>query len=99
MNDLDTFINRLVEDRFAGRTDIDADVMAQLKSDAADRAEDYINREILDHLPPEHLAEFNRLLDRDDEEWMPFLQRVIPNIDQVVAAGLVEFAKDYLGKE
>ena len=69
-----------------------------MKADLSDRLEDRVNAAILEKMPAAKLAEFEKLLDDDvsDEETQKFCREQIPNLDEVIAAALVEFQRTYL---
>ena len=97
MNDtLEVFVDRLLDERDIG--EIDAEVMAEMKRDLLERVEDRINMCIVEHLPPEALAEFEQLLDSDasDEKVQEFCGKKIANIDEVIASELLQFRQTYL---
>jgi hypothetical protein len=93
---INIFVERLVtEKKFEN---IDPEVMDQIKLDLLGRVEDRINATILEHLPPEKLAEFNKLLDglNNENEIQLFCQNNIENLDEVIAEALVSFRSTYL---
>lgn len=93
---LSQFIDRLIEEK--GMTNLDRDVLDQVKKDLLSRLEDRINAVILANIPPENLEFFEKMLDRSDEkEIQSFCQRNIADLDNLVAAELVSFRKTYLG--
>ena len=97
MNDtLEVFVGRLLDERGVG--DIGEEVLAQMKADLLERVEDRINMCIVEHLPPEALAEFEQLLDSDatDEQVQEFCGKKIANIDEVIASELLQFRQTYL---
>ncbi len=92
---LDQFIDRLVEEK--GLTNLDGEVLAQVKSDLYARAEDRVNATIVEKLPPTMLNDFEKLLDEGSEvQLRTFCQEHIPNLDEAVAAALLSFGQTYL---
>ena len=92
---LEDFVDRLVAEK--GMTNLDAEVLAQVKQDLLDRVEDRINALIVEKLPPESLEDFERLLNGGGEkEIQSFCSKHIPNLDQVIAAELLAFRQTYL---
>lgn len=92
---LEDFVDRLVAEK--GMTNLDPEVLAQVKKDLLDRVEDRVNAVIIEKLPPESLEEFEKILDgADEKEIQPFCQQRIPNLDQVIAAELLAFRQTYL---
>ena len=92
---LEDFVDRLVTEK--GMTNLDPEVLAQVKKDLLDRVEDRVNAVIIEKLPPESLEDFERLLDGGDEkEIQAFCQTQIPDLDQKIAAELLAFRQTYL---
>ena len=92
---ISSFVDKLLETK--GVTGLSAEVMEQLKSDLVERAENIINAEILANMPKDNLEEFEKLIDADDDEALQsFTKEKIPNIDEVVAGGLVKLQNIYL---
>ena len=94
--EFDQFIDELVNAK--GLTNLEPEVLEQLKKDLADRLEDRINAVILEKIPPEKLEEFEKLLDTAaDQEMQEYCQQNIPDLDQAIAGALLEFKNTYLG--
>lgn len=92
---LNVFIERLVEEKKF--ENVDADVLAQIKLDLAERLDDRINATILENMPKEKLEEFNDILDRSNSnEIHSFCQKNITNLDEVIADSLMRFRDIYL---
>jgi len=92
---LTAFVDTLLEQK--GVSGLPPEVMNQLRSDLADRAENIINAEIFVHMPKEALEEFEMKLDTENEEEIrDFCQRHIPNMDEVIAGGLMKLKNIYL---
>lgn len=90
------FVDRLVQEK--AFTNLSAEVLAQIKEDLKARVEDKINIAILGALPPDKLAEFESLLDQksDARKIQSFCRGQIANLDEVLAAALLEFRSTYL---
>lgn len=90
------FIERLIEEK--GLSDVDPDIQIELKKDLAQRAEDRINAELIEHIPADKLEEFAKVAsDKSDAEVHAYCKQTIPDFDQVVAAALLNFRRTYLG--
>lgn len=96
---MDEYIQKLLRDQ--GITDtLEPDVRAQLISELTGRANDFLNRRLLDAMSDEAVEQFNKLLNEPSlttEQVQNFITANVPNRDQVVAAALVEFRALYLG--
>jgi hypothetical protein len=89
------FVDRLVEEKKF--ENLDLEVLDQIKADLNDRVEDRINAVILEHMPPDKLEDFNKLLDSEDAEKIQlFCQENVKNLDNVIAKGLLDFRSSYL---
>lgn len=90
------FIDRLVEEK--GLDNVEEETLKQIKLDLHERLDDRINAAILEHMPPERVEEFDKILDSADElAIQAFCKNAISNFDEVVAAALVAFRQTYLG--
>jgi hypothetical protein len=93
---LQQFVEGLVKEK--GLTNLEKEILDQVKKDLLSRLEDRINAVILANIPPENLEFFEKMLDRSDEkEIQSFCQRNIADMDNLVAAELASFRKTYLG--
>jgi len=93
---LDLFVEKLIEEK--NYPELDEEVIAQMKSDLKDRAEEHINGAILAAMPPEKLEEFDKVLDAADaDEIQKFCSENIQDSDQVAAMALINFRNSYLG--
>lgn len=92
---LSVFVDRLLEER--GVDGLDTEIVDQLKNDLLERVEDRINATILENMPSHALEDFEKLLDSDasDEEVQKFCAEKIPNLDEIIAATLLEFRDAY----
>lgn len=89
------FVESLLQKK--GITGLSDDVMAQMKSDLVERAENMINAEILAHMPKDSMEEFEKKLDEGNtEETQVFCKKNIPNLDEVTAGALVKLQQIYL---
>ena len=95
---LEHFVNRLIKEK--GMTDIEGEYLEQIRADLLDRVETRVNMAILEHMPPEKLEYFEKLLDRSDSvEIQDFCRRNIYGLDELIANELLEFRKTYLNLE
>ncbi len=93
--DLEVFADRLVEEK--GIKDVSPEVLAQIKKDLIERAENRINAAVLECLSADQLENFEKLLDKSSEEQVrSFLAEQIPNMNEIVAAELLDFRNIYL---
>ena len=92
---LESFVEKLLIEK--GMGGLDPEVFAQLQADLADRLETLINAEILKRIPEDNLAEFDKLLDGEDEQALHnFCHVHIPNMEQMVAEVLIDARQAYL---
>jgi hypothetical protein len=95
VDSLRVFVDNLVVEKEL--TNLDPEVLAQVKSDLLDRIEDRINAAIVEHVPAEKLEYFEQLVSRSDQkEIQSFCHRNIPGMDEIVAQELVAFRSTYL---
>ncbi|MDX1535579.1 MAG: DUF5663 domain-containing protein [Candidatus Spechtbacterales bacterium] len=93
---LEAFVDKLIEEK--GITDLEADVMEQLKEDLMDRVEDRINVRIVQYMPDGKLEEFDNIIATGDmDKIQKFTHDNIDNLDQIIAKELLDFRKTYLG--
>lgn len=92
---IDQFVERLVEEK--GFSNLETDVLEQIKKDLKGRVEDRINASILEHLPPSQLEEFEKLLDNaSQQEIQAFCERHIPDLPAIIANAFMGFRQLYL---
>lgn len=93
---LGLFVERLVEEK--GLTNLDKEVLAQIKTDLLERVEDRINASIVEHMPVDQVEFFEKLVERGEKtEIHAFCERHIPGLDDIVAKELIAFRGTYLG--
>ena len=92
---IDMFVQRLIDEKkLAG---LDPEVKTQVVKDLTDRVEDRINATVLASLPPDKIPEFTKLLETGNEEAAhAFVGANIPNLDEIIAAELLQFKHTYL---
>ncbi|MDQ5928404.1 MAG: hypothetical protein QG594_178 [Bacteroidota bacterium] len=96
MKNIEEFIDRIIAEK--GFDVKDPEVLAQIKTDLTSRFEDRLNAMIISNLPGDKLEEFNTLLDTNNEEEVnTFLKNNIPEIEEKLAAEMLEFKSIYLG--
>lgn len=92
---LETFVDRLLEEK--GLANLDNETLVQAKKDLTDRLENRLNAAILEKMPPQYLEEFEKILDKqNEEETQAFCNEKIPNLPEILAAELAEFRVIYL---
>lgn len=97
---LDVFVGDLMKE-MSGVSELEPEVCQQIKSDLLERAENIINRELMNALSTQKLAEFNSMLDKDlsEEEYQSFLAANIENIDEIVINALLELKSNFIKHE
>lgn len=97
---MDEYIEQLLKD--AGVPEAtDPAVKKQLTADLTARANDLVNRRLIDAMSDEDAAAFDKLLDEQSDNvnaMQQFITDHIPNREKVVGAALLEFRALYLGK-
>lgn len=80
--------------------ELEPEVIAEIKQDLLDRIENHINAAVLDRLPNNQVAEFERLLDnenKDSGQIQQFIQSHVPDLERLVQQTLASFRNTYLG--
>ncbi len=97
MENLEAFVNRLIEEKgFAGK---DIEIVEQIRLDLLDRVEDQINAMIMSNLPEDSLKDFQKSLEsKDNDASIVFIKKHIPDLDEKVAEVLMSFKIMYLGQ-
>ena len=95
---LDTFIEDLLQQKQLPAS-LDPAVKQRLVNDLKTRANDLINKRILDAMDDKTLDEFTKLMENkaDQTTIEEFVAKNVPNKDQVVTAALLEFRQLYVG--
>jgi hypothetical protein len=96
---MDEYIQQLLQD--AGLPEsTDPEVREQLTMDLTARANDLMNRRLIDAMSDEDAEAFDKLLDEQPENieaMQQFITDHVSNREQVVGAALLEFRALYLG--
>jgi len=93
---LGLFVSRLVEEK--GLSNLDREVLTQVKADLLSRVEDRINASIVEHMPADQIEYFEKLVERGEKtEIHAFSERHIPGLNEILAKELVAFRDTYLG--
>lgn len=98
--DMEAYILQLLHDSGVP-ADLDEATQAQLVADLTARANDLINRRMIESLDDEQLAQFNDILDNhpDDAAAMTaFIDQNVPDKQEIAARALLEFRSLYLGE-
>ncbi len=96
MKNIEEFIDRIIAEK--GFDTKEPEVLAQIKADLMSRFEDCVNAMIVTNLPEDLLEEFSKILDDEDEEKTnAFLMANIPDVEEKLAAEMLEFKSMYLG--
>lgn len=95
--DLGDYVDRLIEEK-KFPSDLEPEVMAQIKSDLIARVEDRINAVIINNMPEDKLEEFNKMLEGEvkDEDMQAFCSNNIPDLAELIASELILFKQTYL---
>lgn len=98
MYNLNTFVDALIEEK--GLSDLDPEILAEMKNDLMNRIEDRLNMIIVKNMPGVNISEFEKMMDEEksDEELQKFVEEKIPDITALVASDLAHFKGVYLGK-
>ena len=94
--DLHTFIDKIVSEKreFEG---LEPAVILQIKSDILSRVEDRINATIVNNIPEDKIADFEKLTENGtDEEIQAFCNATIPDLAELIASELILFRQTYL---
>jgi hypothetical protein len=93
---LNLFIEQLVLE--AGMTNIEADLLPQMKKDMRVSLDRRLNAAMLRNLPPKKHKKFDKMLDKetDPDKFRDFLLKNIPNFNEVVTAVLSKFRSEYV---
>jgi hypothetical protein len=95
ITDLGSFTDSLIANK--GFDGLDADVLAEVRSDLLSRLEDRVNAALLAHLPAEKSSELEKLLDAgEDKAIQDFISTSVPNVQEVIAEALMTFRQTYL---
>lgn len=89
------YVDKLVAEK--DLSNLDKEVLNQMKKDLYERLEDRVNAVILEKMPPEKLEEWNQMLDNSsDEEMQQFCLDNVPDMEQAIANELLSFRNTYL---
>lgn len=95
---LSDFVDRLMAEK--GLSNIDEEVLAQMRKDLLERVEDRINAVVIEKIPLEKIEEFDQLLSEAPmEKVIQFCSENIKDLDQIIAAELIAFRQTYLQKD
>ncbi|MFA5163312.1 MAG: DUF5663 domain-containing protein [Patescibacteria group bacterium] len=91
---LDRFLDQLINEK--GLSDKDPEVAKQIKDDLWDLLDRKLDAVILTNLPEDKLSDFEALIDAGDPEAVrSFISQNVPDLDEVIARGLMEFRQAY----
>lgn len=92
---MNQFVDELITKK--GLTNLDKEVIEQIKSDLLERLENRLNASILAAMPVEKLEEFEKILDsKNDLEIQDFIKLNVKDLEQVLAVEILNFQKLYL---
>ena len=96
MEDLYKFVDRIIEAK--GVETFDDDQLDELKADLYARVEEKMHAVALEHLPPESVQGYEKLVDTgaDSEEVEAYCTKQIKEYPSLRAAALFEFENEYL---
>jgi hypothetical protein len=80
---------------------LDPAVRSEFEAELASRLNEFINARILDAMPAVVVQRFEALLESDPDEAVVqrFVERNVPNQQEVVTNAMVEFRRLYLGSK
>lgn len=95
--DLQAFVDKLYSEK-KYPSDLEKEVVDQIKADLLSGVEDRINAIIINNLAEDKLEEFSNMIDGDisDEEVQKFCAENIPDLEERIAAELIIFQREYL---
>ena len=95
--DISTFVDGLLEAK--NLSDLDEQVLEQMKKDLETRVVNRINAVIATNIPEDSRQEFEKLIDSNasDEEVSKFCADKIPNLADLIAKDMVHFRSVYVG--
>lgn len=92
---MNQFVDELITKK--GLTNLDKEVIAQIKSDLLERLENRLNASILAEMPADKIEEFEKILDSgNDSEIQDFIKANVVNLEQILAVEIINFQKLYL---
>ena len=92
---LDKFLDQLIKEK--DLSDQDPEVTAQIRADLRELLDRKLDAVVLANLPSDSLEDFEVLVDAEDSAAIKeFISANIPNLDEVIAMGLLEFRQAYL---
>lgn len=95
MKNIDDYVDRLIKDK--GFEDKDPEIIAQIKDDLLRSIEGHINAMVISNIPEDSLAEFEKILDTNDQEKITsYIHTKIPDINEKTATVLLSFKNSYL---
>ena len=100
MQNVDSFIDQLLKDK--GITDLEPDVLKDLREDLGKRLIDQINKAAVMQLSEEKATELANLVDDPDftnEKMTEFMQNSGVNLTEVALDTMLKFRSFYLGTE
>lgn len=94
--DYKNFIDTLIYER--GISDLEPEVLDEMRSDLNERLDNWINARILDKLPEEKLPDFEAMLDKNasQEEIIKFVEPYTGDADSFLASILLDFRASFL---
>lgn len=98
-NTLDTFIDALLEEAYPN-THLPSSQKVSMKTDLKSRLINFINMDLLNAIPKEHIEELNTLIEKDEpqEKINAFIASYVPDQTSLVATSLINFRNMYFGK-
>ncbi len=98
---MEQFIKQLLADKDLP-TNLDDKVRAQLEHDLTSRATDFLNKRMIEALSDDDVKAFEKLIDEQPDNAVAvqeFIDKHVPNKEQLAATALLEFRALYLGKD
>lgn len=96
---MDAFVEQLLAEK-GHAADVTPPVYQQMKQDLSDKLTDFINAKVIAALSDEHLADFEKLLDKKakTQELQQYIENNIPNGTAFLTNVLLDFRTTYLGR-
>jgi hypothetical protein len=97
---MDQFIDQLMKDASFGK-DLAPEILEQVRKDLTTRATDMVNRYIIDSMSDDVFKQFEAMVnqegDLDPKTVQDFIEKNVPNREEIATRALLEFRTVYMG--
>jgi DNA replication protein DnaD len=96
---IEQFVKQLLREKGLPQN-LDEEVYNKLISDLSLRLENLINKRVIESLNDEQLGQFEQIIDNesdDTEKIQKFIEKNVPEREQITTSALMEFRDLYLG--